>query len=661
MHTKYDKIADKSFLIMSVDPHNVVAIDLGTTTSSIARLNNNGTIEQITDRVFNQSDCIPSVVCYKQNKTLVGFNALREERKSPMDVIYDAKRMLGHQYDDEIIQKLYKKWLFKISKADDGSILIETCQGPKHPWEVCSEIIKFLKENAESKAMGHKITHAVVSIPANYNSTQRKETIMAAKAAGLQEVHLISEPTAAVMNYWFNNYGSAGCFWRSKNVLIYDFGGGTLDVSLASVASKSVDINAVEGNMLLGGRDFDHNLIDYYINEKKLKDEIYPYLNRMDQYGIKARNDFHLIRDGCEEAKKNFVNDSEQTIMPNILNLEIEDQELIVTYDTFITLNKKLLDKLLEPVERILNFCNMPKTEIDDIILVGGSSNIPIVATKLREYFEKDPLTDGEPRNVVVRGAAIEARRRFVTNERIFTELTNLKYQDICPLTLGCSIVGKKMVPIIKRNTKLPAKNVSSFISVENFQSKMTFHIYETESCLCTQDSYLGSLTIDLPKLQAGEAKVKLELSLNDDCILSAKCYVEGYHDQNYISEKVIRQGGVLSQSFVESRIKDAELSKSKDKATVELNELQNHYQLLHKNAISFVNNFKQNVTINKSVVLPKLDEILALAQTELNKKCTEKTKYNNMVERYKDLFKEYNKDAPPHRQTKFLNNAKIF
>lgn len=646
---------------MLVDHHNVMAIDYGTTTSSGARLNNNGSIDQITDRVFNQSDCIPSVVCYKEDKTLVGFNALREERKSPTQVIYDAKRMIGKRYDDEIIQELSKGWLFKIRKADDGSILIETCQGLKHPWEICMEVLKFLKENAESKAMGHKITHVVVSIPANYNTTQRKETLKAAKAAGFEKVHLISEPTAAVMNYWFNNFGSSGSFWRSKNVLIYDFGGGTLDVSLASVSAKSVDINAVEGNMLLGGRDFDNNLIDYYLKQKNLKDEIYQYLYRMDNYGRKARNDFHMIRDSCEEAKKSFVHDSEQSIMPNILNLEIDEQELIVSYDTFIQINKNLLDKILEPVERILKFCNMPKTEIDDIILVGGSSNIPIVATKLREYFQKDPLTDGEPRNVVVRGAAIEARRRFVTNEKIFTELTNLKYQDVCPLSLGTSSVGSRMVTLIPRNTKLPAKKTSTFISVENFQKKMTFYIHETESCLCTKDTFLGSLTVDLPELQAGEAKVELELSLNEDCILKAQCHVVGYNDPKYISEKVIRQGCVLSQNFIESRIKDAELSKRKDTVEVDKNRVQRHWVLLHRNAKSFVNHFRPNVTVNKSVVLPKLDEILALAQAEVNKKCNDVLQYNNMVNRYKELFTEYNKDAPPHRQTKFLENAFLF
>lgn len=190
-----------------VNAHCVVGIDLGSTFSTIARLQNNGSVDLVRDKIKPNNEWIPSIVCYKEDGTvLVGQSARKEERKSPKNVIIDAKRMLGHRYDDPIIQQLSEKWLFDISPSSDGAILIKTCQGLKHPWEVCSEIIKYLLKLAQGQAKGYEITHAVVSVPANYSSTQRNETIKAAKLAGLKEVHLVSEPTAGVMNYWFSNF-----------------------------------------------------------------------------------------------------------------------------------------------------------------------------------------------------------------------------------------------------------------------------------------------------------------------------------------------------------------------------------------------------------------------------------------------------------------------
>lgn len=647
------------FTFMSVDPHCVVGIDLGSTFSTIARLQNNGSIDVVRDRI-KPTEWIPSVVCYKEDgNVLVGFSALREERKSPKNVINDAKRMLGHRYDDMIIKKLSEKWLFDICEDSDGSILIKTCQGNKHPWEVCSEIIKYLLKLAQMQAKGHTITHAVVSVPANYSTTQRKETIKAAQAAGLQTIHLISEPTAGVMNYWYSNFNTN--FFRSKIILIYDFGGGTLDVSLATVGASSVEINAVEGEMLLGGRDFDNNLIDYYLKQKNLRNDIIPYLRYTDNVGAKARNEFRLINEQCENAKMNFINETNQIIMPNIQSLDADDQEVEITLDTFLQLNQSLINKLLDPVERVLNFSHVSKFDVDEILLVGGSSSIPIVTQKLREYFIKEPLADGEPRNVVVKGAAVEARRRFVKHDREFTELTSLKYQDVCPLSLGTSVVGDKMAVVIPRNTKIPAKMSSNFISVTNFQKEMEFDIYETESYRCTKDGYLGSLSVKLPEKQAGEVSVKLELSLNEDCILSAKCQVEGEYWHPYISEKIIRQGMILNPGYATNAIKQADANRVQDIKTVEAKRIKDNWIFLHNNVISFIDHFRDSVTRNKANINATFDKILTLARSEKQKNCTTKTQINDMVQKYKQLFQEYNRDAPPNRQTTFLDNAILY
>lgn len=411
--------------------------------------------------------------------------------------------------------------------------------------------------------------------------------------------------------------------------------------------------------MLLGGRDFDNNLVDYYLTQKGLKKDIIPYLKRLDNFGSKSRNEFRLINESCENAKMDFVNETEITIMPNIMSLEDEDQELEVSLDTFKQLNQSLINKLLDPVERVLNFSHISKFDVDEILLVGGSSSMPLVSQKLREYFLKEPLADGEPRNIVVRGAAIEARRRFVnSNEREFEELTRLQYQDVCPLSIGTSVIGDKMCVVIPRNTKIPAKCKSSFISVVNFQEKMSFDIYETESYRCTKECFLGSISVDLPEKQAGEVSVELELSLNEDCILTAKCNVDGYYFGSYVNEKIIRQGMVLSPDLINIAIKKGEANRIQDQKTVEEQTIKDKWIFLHNNIISFINHFRESVIKNKDVINKKFDQMLEIAKTEKEKTCTSKKQLNDMVQSYKQLFIEYNRDAPPNRRPNFFDTA---
>lgn len=253
---------------MSIPYYSVVGIDLGTTFSTIGRVENNGQINLFKDKV-GLTEWIPSIVAYTNtNEIIVGKLALDEQRKHPENVILDAKRMLGRNYSDRVIQEFSKKWLFKIDQDSDGSILINTSMGSKTPVEVCSEIIRYLLHLASEQSANREITHAIISVPANYNTRQRDETKKAAIMAGLKEVHLISEPTAGIVAYWFSNCDDCETFRGSKYVITYDFGGGTLDISLAKVEKDKIEIICVKGEMALGGRDIDNNLIDYYLDKK---------------------------------------------------------------------------------------------------------------------------------------------------------------------------------------------------------------------------------------------------------------------------------------------------------------------------------------------------------------------------------------------------------
>lgn len=405
----------------------------------------------------------------------------------------------------------------------------------------------------------------------------------------------------------------------------------------------------------MGGRDLDNNLIEYYLKNKKMEDDIYQNIRSTQNVGRKARNYLRLIREECERIKKLFSNDSsEQLIYPDIPS--IDEPELTITLDIFEELNKAIINKLLDPVNRILKFTKINKSEIDDILLVGGSSSIPIVKTKLKEYFGKEPFKDGEPRNAVVTGAAINARRLYVDNNNCFEELVDLTYRDVCPLSLGTDVIGNKMCVVIPRNSKIPVSRTHSFCVLKNFQTSSTFNIYETEDLLLSKDSLIGSLRVNLPRLQAGEASILLDLSLDENCILKAKLSVKNYDEPQYKSEKIIRQGFNLDSSFIASAISTAAKKLDKDKKVVKRRETKRKWNLLHENVILFIDNYREEVK-DKKLINDTFDQILEIARNEKKKVVSDRKQLTEMVEKYKQLFSDYNRVAAPKRKTNFLNS----
>lgn len=276
--------------------------------------------------------------------------------------------------DNPIIKKLSDKWLFDISESDDGSIIINTCQGPKHPWEVCSEIIKFLISLA-SKSKSIPIKCAVISIPQMYNSIQKNEIIQASKAAGIQNVHLITESSAEILNYW---YSEKSKLTQEKTILLYNFTSISLDVSLVILKNNEINIISVDGDLELGGNDFTNNLINYYLEQKDLLDDFkYKYSN--ENMRRQNKNQFQLIKRECENAVKLLYKHNEVEICPNISL--IYDIDLKITNETFEQINKMLINKLLSPVERILENNHISKQNIDDILLTGSYCQIQINKT----------------------------------------------------------------------------------------------------------------------------------------------------------------------------------------------------------------------------------------------------------------------------------------
>lgn len=514
---------------MSVSYLSAVGIDLGTTYSSIGRLDPRGNVFLFNDKVTQQST-IPSVVSYANRTPKVGAAAYDDQRKNPQDVIYDAKRMLGHNYHDDIIQKFKDKWLFKVKQGQNDEVLIETSHGVKRPIDVCCDIIKYLLQIGYEYSEGREITHAVISIPANYNSTQRDETKKAAEMAGLRVVHLISEPTAGITAYWFSDGGHYQSHCGKKNILTYDFGGGTLDISLAQVDDDKIDIIAVNGDMSCGGRDIDNNLVDYYLNQKGASD-LLDDLKKESRIGIRARNYYRRITDECQKAKVAFSNSNDDYNLSPDIDLDIYDcydPELHISKSTFDRINKNIIDKLIKPIQQIFKDARDKNLYINEknlthVILIGGSCYNKFVYDTLLRYFKKMPIKNTDPRDAVVKGASIDAGRRYVQN--VCPDLT---VREVCPLSIGVALAGKRMLTVIPRNSNIPISNVESLTTLNNYCTGLTFNIHETERPIATDDTHVGSFDLEIPSRMAGDVDIKLKLSLDQDGILNGSAWVEG-------------------------------------------------------------------------------------------------------------------------------------
>lgn len=414
--------------------------------------------------------------------------------------------------------------------------------------------------------------------------------------------------------------------------------------------------------MLLGGRDIDRKLSEYYLKEKNLEEYMRKYYvyntvkctKEVEDERKIARNGMRCIQTECKKVKEKLSGIIKQTyINPDFQMLD--DGRLQITLDKFKELNKDLFNSLLPPVERVLSNQKISKFNIKEIILIGGSSCIPIVKEKLSAFFGKMPYKDGEPRNAVVTGAAIDARRRYVDNQNCCKELLNLKYTDVCPLSIGVDIIGGRICKLIQKNTQLPAEGSDVFYTCSNFQTSMLFNIYETEKPIISNDSLIGNIKINVPSNQAGESKVRLKLSLDENGILSASCIAIGSF---YTASKIIREGGSLNESQIQAIITSAERTKLTDNAIAEKNYLNARWRTLHNNVIAFIDKYRNSILRNKVNVLKSFDEIKIIANREKNHDVVSENYLKGMIEEYKKRFEVYNQYAPPDRKTKFLNNA---
>ena len=529
----------------------IIGIDLGTTNSCVA------VVEGQQQKVIENAEggrTTPSVIAYTDNdEVLVGLPAKRQAVTNPENTLYAIKRLIGRTFDDEVVSKDADMVPYKIIKADNGDAWVEASNKKLAPPQVAAEVLKKMKKTAEDY-LGHEVKEAVITVPAYFNDSQRQATKDAGKIAGLDVKRIINEPTAAALAYGLDK--SKG----DSTVAVYDLGGGTFDISIIEISDvdgeHQFEVLSTNGDTFLGGEDFDLRLIDYFVDKFK------------EESGFDLKSDplaLQRLKEAAEKAKIE-LSSSEQTEvnLPYITADSSGPKHFVhkITRAKLESLVEDLVDKSLEPLKLALKDAKLDKTEINEILLVGGQTRMPLVQKKVSEFFGKDPRKDLNPDEAVAVGAAIQG-------SVLSGDTTDVLLLDVTPLTLGIETLGGVSTPLIEKNTTIPTQKSQVFSTAEDNQTAVTVHVIQGERTQAAQNKSLGQFNLtDIPPAARGMPQIEVSFDLDANGILNVSA-----KDKNTGKEQsiVIKASSGLSDDDIEKMVKDAEANAEDDKKFEEL------------------------------------------------------------------------------------------
>jgi len=488
----------------------VIGIDLGTTYSCVG-IFKNGRVEIIPNELGNR--ITPSYVAFTDDEKLVGEAAKNQASQNPLRTVYVIKRFMGRDFDDKEVQRDMKYLPYKVtSKGGKPYVSVETSQGQKtlSPEEISSMILVKMKETAEAY-IGKEVKHAVVTVPAYFNDAQRQATKDAGLIAGLDVLRIINEPTAAAIAYGLDKKQG------EKNIIVFDLGGGTFDVSLLTIDSGIFEVVSTAGDTHLGGEDFDQRLTEHFT-------KIFKKKNNVDLKNYPRA--FQKLKSEVEKAKRDLSSVHQVKVTIEGIMDGIDFSETI-TRARFEELCADLFKKTLNPVQQVLDDGGMKKSEIDEVVLVGGSTRIPKVQQLIKDFFNgKEPNRGINPDEAVAYGAAVQGG---ILGGEESDEIKDMLLIDVTPLTLGIETVGGVMTKVIPRGTVIPAKKSQVFTTYQDQQTTVSIKVYEGERALVKDNHNLGKFDLGgIPPAPKGVPQIEVTFEIDENSIMTVSASDKG-------------------------------------------------------------------------------------------------------------------------------------
>jgi len=549
----------------------IIGIDLGTTNSAMAVVQN-GQPQIIENR--EGARVTPSIVALTKNgERLVGVLAKRQQITNPKNTIFSVKRLIGRRFDDPEVQRDLKILPYEIRKASDGGVEVKMGDKWYRPFEISAMVLQKLKQDAEEK-LGEKIDQAIITCPAYFDDSQRKATKLAGEIAGFEVKRIINEPTAAALAYGLTKK-------ENQKIVVYDFGGGTFDISIIETGDDTVEVKATGGDTHLGGDDFDQKIIDWLVEQFK-KDQ-----------GIDLRKDplaLQRLKEAAEKAKIELSTTYETEInLPFVTSDASGPKHLYykLTRAQFEEMVKEYVDRSIELVNQVLKEAKMDPKDIDEIILVGGQTRMPLIQQRIKEVFGKEPRKDINPDEVVAIGAAIQGGI-------LQGEVKDVLLLDVTPLSLGIETLGGVNTILIPKNTTIPTAKTQIFSTAQDNQTSVEIHVLQGERPMAKDNKSLGRFILDgIPPAPRGVPQIEVTFDIDANGILTVTA-----KDKATGKSQSIRIEGSLgvSKEEVERMKREAEMHAEEDRKKRELAEAKNNADAIIYTAQKTLKEFQDKI-----------------------------------------------------------------
>ena len=576
----------------------IIGIDLGTTNSCVSVLEG-GKPKVIENAEGDRTT--PSIIAFtNDDEILVGQSAKRQAVTNPHNTLFAVKRLIGRKFKDDVVQKDIKMVPYKITAADNGDAWVEVKGDKKAPPQISAEVLKKMKKTAEDY-LGETVTEAVITVPAYFNDSQRQATKDAGRIAGLDVKRIINEPTAAALAYGLDK--GVG----DRTIAVYDLGGGTFDISIIEIADvdgeHQFEVLSTNGDTFLGGEDFDMRLIEFLAETFK-KDT-----------GIDLHNDplaLQRLKEAAEKAKIELSSSQQTEVnLPYITADATGPKHLVVklTRAKLESLVEDLVTRSLEPVKQAIKDSGKSLSEIDDVILVGGQTRMPLVQKAVADYFGKEARKDVNPDEAVAIGAAIQG-------SVLSGDTTNVLLLDVTPLTLGIETMGGVATPLIDKNTTIPTKKSQIFSTADDNQTAVTIHVVQGERKQASQNKSLGRFDLsDIPPAQRGMPQIEVTFDIDANGILNVSAKDKATGKEQSI---VIKASSGLSDDEIQQMIKDAEANADADRKFAEVVTARNTLEgLIHATEKTLKDAGDKATADEKSAIEAALTEARDAAKSE--------------------------------------------